>query len=67
MTLGIRALRWRPFRLTMHGRFEAASGAIDHRHGVLIELVEERKEAVLQLVPKVIRRGRRVKNKVSYI
>jgi L-Ala-D/L-Glu epimerase len=41
VTLGIRALRWRPFRLTMHGRFEAASGAIDHRHGVLIELVDE--------------------------
>jgi o-succinylbenzoate synthase len=38
---GICALRWRPFRLTMRGRFEAASGTINHRHGVLIELVDE--------------------------
>jgi len=38
---GIRALRWRPFRLSMIGRFEAASGNLDHRHGVLVELVGE--------------------------
>jgi len=41
MTRGIRALRWRPFRLAMNVRFEAASGALDHRDGVLIELLDE--------------------------
>ena len=41
MTRGLRLLRWRPFRLTMHSRFEAASGALDHRHGVLVELLDE--------------------------
>jgi o-succinylbenzoate synthase len=38
---GIRSLRWRPFRLSMSGRFEAASGSLDHRHGVLVELIDE--------------------------
>ena len=35
------ALRWRPFRLPMRRRFEAAHGALDDRCGVLIELTAE--------------------------
>ena len=33
------AVRWRPFRLPMRHRFEAAHGGLDDREGVLIELV----------------------------
>ncbi len=35
------ALRWRPFRLPMRHRFQAAHGALDDRSGVLIELTTE--------------------------
>ena len=35
------ALRWRPFRLPMRHRFEAAHGTLDDRSGVLIELTAE--------------------------
>jgi len=34
-----RTLRWRPFRLPMRTRFETASGALEDRRGVLIELI----------------------------
>ncbi len=34
----IAAVRWRPFRLPMTHRFEAASGTLDDREGVLLEL-----------------------------
>lgn len=34
------AVRWRPFRLPMTHRFEAASGALDDREGVLLELLD---------------------------
>lgn len=33
-------LRWRPFRLPMRHRFEAAHGALDDREGVLLQLVD---------------------------
>lgn len=33
-------LRWRPFRLTMRHRFQAAHGALDDRSGVLLELTD---------------------------
>ncbi len=33
-------LRWRPFRLPMRHRFEAAHGALDDREGVLVQLVD---------------------------
>ncbi|MSP21840.1 MAG: o-succinylbenzoate synthase [Dehalococcoidia bacterium] len=33
------AVRWRPFRLPMRHRFEAAHGGLDDRDGVLVELV----------------------------
>ncbi|MDA1239925.1 MAG: o-succinylbenzoate synthase [Chloroflexi bacterium] len=39
MTTPIR-IRWRPFRLPMHHRFEAAHGALDDREGVLVQLVD---------------------------
>src|SRR5690606_19331301 len=35
----ITAVRWRPFRLPMRARFEAATGPLDAREGVLVELV----------------------------
>jgi o-succinylbenzoate synthase len=38
-TPDVTTIRWRPFRLPMRARFEAASGALDDRHGVLVELV----------------------------
>lgn len=31
-------LRWRPFRIRMRARFEAAHGALDDREGVLVEV-----------------------------
>jgi o-succinylbenzoate synthase len=34
----LRTLRWRPFRLSMSARFQAASGVLDHRDGVLLQL-----------------------------
>jgi len=33
-------LRWRPFRLPMRHRFEAAHGALDDREGVILQLVD---------------------------
>lgn len=33
-------LRWRPFRLPMRHRFEAAHGALDDREGVLVQVVD---------------------------
>jgi len=33
-------LRWRPFRLTMRHRFQAAHGALDDRSGILVELTD---------------------------
>lgn len=33
-------LRWRPFRLPMHHRFEAAHGALNDREGVIVQLVD---------------------------
>lgn len=37
--MDITRLRWRPFRLPMRHRFEAAHGALDDREGVLVQLV----------------------------
>ncbi|MQC18168.1 MAG: o-succinylbenzoate synthase [Chloroflexi bacterium] len=34
-------LRWRPFRLPMRHRFEAAHGVLDDREGVLVQLISE--------------------------
>lgn len=34
------SLRWRPFRLPMRHRFEAAHGALDGREGVVLQLVD---------------------------
>jgi len=36
--LELRSLRWRPFRLPMSARFQAASGVIDTRDGVLVQV-----------------------------
>jgi o-succinylbenzoate synthase len=36
----ITTLRWRPFRLPMSARFQAASGVLDAREGVLLQLVD---------------------------
>ncbi|MCB9482922.1 MAG: o-succinylbenzoate synthase [Dehalococcoidia bacterium] len=33
-------IRWRPFRLPMRHRFEAAHGALDDREGVLVQLLD---------------------------
>lgn len=33
-------LRWRPFRLPMRHRFEAAHGALDDREGVIVQLAD---------------------------
>ena len=36
-----RSLRWRPFRLPMSVRFQAASGALDVREGVLVQVEDD--------------------------
>ncbi len=36
--LQLRALRWRPFALPMSARFQAASGVLDTREGVLLQI-----------------------------
>jgi o-succinylbenzoate synthase len=36
---GVRAMRWRAFRLPMRHRFEAAHGALEDRAGVALEIV----------------------------
>jgi L-alanine-DL-glutamate epimerase-like enolase superfamily enzyme len=33
-------IRWRPFRLPMHHRFEAAHGAMEAREGVAVQLID---------------------------
>jgi o-succinylbenzoate synthase len=33
-------IRWRPFRLPMRARFETATGSLDDRDGVLVELID---------------------------
>lgn len=42
VSIRIEAVRWRPFRLPLRSRFEAAHGTFEERDGVLVQLEDDR-------------------------